>query len=141
MSSDFERLFDELARVLGNLTEFAGPRRVEGTHSLTAKVTVRVGYLDDLARMKRPRGDHEPLVDVIEGEDSYRVVVLLPRVKSQDVKVIPREGTLRVEVERGSTVYIKEVPCDSPPRKISVISAKENNSVVELLFAKEAGRR
>jgi HSP20 family molecular chaperone IbpA len=140
MSSDFAGLFDELARALENLAEFAA-KSVEGTLPISANVRVRVGNLSDFARPQTPPREEEPLVDVIAGDDSYRVVVLLPGVKKEDVRVIPREGMLRVEVKSGPTVFVKEVPCDLPPTKITILSAKENNSVVELLFAKEAARK
>ena len=101
-----------------------------------------MGTLDDaLSRSRRPHEPHEPLIDVIEGSGSYRVVVLLPGVEAKDVTVKRLPGSLKVEVVRGGTTFVKEIPCGARPERISIVSSKENNSVVELVFAKGGKRR
>jgi HSP20 family molecular chaperone IbpA len=110
--------------------------------SLSARVSVNIGFLDEtVPKMAKPATQTEPLIDVIEEERGIRVVVLLPGVKREDVSVSRGPGTLRVEVSRGDTVYAKEIPCASEPASISVVSKRENNSVVELVFAKKERKR
>lgn len=138
MSSDFDRLFDELARVLGRLVRLGSSASAAegGTGPVSARLDVRVGYLEELVPRRPSLEARDPLIDVIEGEGSIRVVVLLPGVRREDVKVSKLPGSLRVEVKSGSTVFTKEIPCQVPPKSIAVVSEKERNSVVELVFSK-----
>ena len=112
------------------------------SRGVSAKFNVKVAYIDELLKGGGPpRAEPEPLIDVIEEDDGYRVVVLLPGVRREDVAVKRGPGSLRVEVTKGGTVYAKEIPCAPEPSKVTVVSARENNSVVELVFAKRRGGR
>jgi HSP20 family molecular chaperone IbpA len=78
----------------------------------------------------------EPLVDVFDDEKGLRVVVELPGVKKEDVQVHFINGLLRIEVSRGGRLHRVEVPCKIAPGSVDVKSTKENNSVVEIKFAR-----
>ena len=106
---------------------------------LSARVNFRVSYLDEvLAPTPRTR-EKEPLIDVIESRDAYRIVVLLPGVRKEDVRVAMLPNSVRVDVARNGIMHSKEFPCTAPPATVEVVSEKERNSVVEIVFRK--GRR
>ena len=130
-----------LERVTNLSVEVKGRRGANRDDSLpAARVNFRVAYLDEvLAPSPRPQ-EREPLIDVIESRDAYRVVVLLPGIRKEDVRVFTKPGSIRVEVARNGVTYSKEIPCSSTPAKIEVVSEKERNSVVELIFRK-GGRK
>jgi hypothetical protein len=128
--------------VRGSLEQGRFASAVGDDRGLSARVSVNIGFLDEtVPKMAKPAAQREPLIDVMEGERDIRVVVLLPGVKREDVTVSRGPGTLRVEVSRGDTVYRKEIPCAPEPARISVVSTKENNSVVEFVFAKKGRGR
>jgi HSP20 family molecular chaperone IbpA len=100
--------------------------------------------LDELASGTRaapspPAQEKEPLIDVIEDGEVIRVIVLLPGVRREDVRVTTAAGRLRVEVSSGDTVFTKEIQCKSAPSRIRVAASSERNSVVELVFARARG--
>lgn len=77
----------------------------------------------------------EPLIDVLEDERSLRVIALLPGIRKEDVRYRFRDGFLELEIFRDCT-YRKEIPCSAQPEQISVKSTTLNNSVLEVVFAK-----
>jgi len=146
--ADFPDLFDELERVLlgilGNVqdsgeTTFKKRRVTHG--SITGSFSLKVGLLDSTINREAPRAYPEqaaqaPLVDVIDEKDGLRVIVLLPGIRSKDVKVGVRNRLLRIEIMKGGTTYSREIPCKLAPSDIKIKSVVEKNSVVEILFSK-----
>ena len=59
----------------------------------------------------RPKGEdvREPLVDIHEEEDCVLVLVELPGVAKDNVKVEMADGQLKLSAQRGKTTYRKEV--------------------------------
>jgi len=145
--ADFPELFDELERVLLGIlgtAQDAGDtvvkkRRV--THGpITGNFSLKVGFLESPNR-EAPKVYPEPaaqapLIDVIDEKDRLRVIVLLPGIRSKDVKVGVRERLLKIEITKGETTYSREIPCKLAPSDIKVNSVVEKNSVVEILFSK-----
>jgi HSP20 family protein len=82
----------------------------------------------------QPRPVHEPLVDVFDEANGLRVVVELPGVKKEDVRVRFLDGVLRIEVTKGGRVHRRDVACKVAPGNVEVKSTTENNSVVEMVF-------
>ena len=80
----------------------------------------------------------EPLVDVFDDKKGLRVVVELPGVKKEDVRVRFMSGVLRIEVSRGGRLHRVDVPCKIAPGSIEIKSTEENNSVVEIKFVRSA---
>jgi HSP20 family molecular chaperone IbpA len=76
----------------------------------------------------------EPLVDVFDDSKGLRVVVELPGVKKEDVRVLFLDGTLRIEVSKDGKVHRRDVPCKVAPGSVEVKSTREHNSVVEITF-------
>jgi HSP20 family molecular chaperone IbpA len=140
MASDLDDLLNALEKLIGHLLDTRRPSQDSKKDGLEVNMSLRVGYIDELlagrAQVEVPP-EKEPLIDAFEDEKSIRVVVLLPGVRKEDVTVIPGPGLIKVEVVKGETVYAKEIPCRSAPSEVRVVSAVENNSVVELVFKKE----
>ena len=79
----------------------------------------------------------EPLVDVFDDGESLRVVVELPGVRKEDVRVRLLDGFLRIEVSKGGRVHRRDVPSKVAPGSVEVKSTTENNSVVEIAFLRK----
>ena len=146
--ADFPDLFDELERVLLGILgsvqdsgESAVKKRRVTHGAITGSFSLKVGLLDSTINREAPRAYPEPaaqapLVDVIDEKDGLRVIVLLPGIRSKDVKVGVRDRLLRIEITKGGTTYSREVPCKLAPSDIKIKSVVEKNSVVEILFSK-----
>jgi HSP20 family molecular chaperone IbpA len=139
--SDIERLLENLKKTIENLVVASdGPGMDENGEparkDFSVNLSLNIGFLDELlgAKAHAPAPAEEPLIDVIEENEKIRVVVLFPGVRKEDVVVKTAPGMVRVEVSKGDTVYTKEIPCQSIPDEVSVSSAVENNSVVEMTF-------
>ena len=146
--ADFPDLFDELERVLLGILgsvqdsgETAVKKRRVTHGAITGSFSLKVGLLDSTINREAPRAYPEqaaqaPLVDVIDEKDGLRVIVLLPGIRSKDVKVGVRDRLLRIEIMKGGTTYSREIPCKLAPSDIKIKSVVEKNSVVEILFSK-----
>ncbi|MGH9917788.1 MAG: hypothetical protein ACRD6W_02780 [Nitrososphaerales archaeon] len=142
-----DELLGELERVLTDVLRLAaeGGGQVEETRQYgigdEVKVTssVRIGFLDEIlsAHVQPPRVEQEPMIDVIQTEDGLKVLVLLPGVEKEDIRVFPRPGSLVFEVNSRGRSYRKEIPCDLKPSNVAIKSVVQNNSVVEITFARK----
>lgn len=144
---DVEAFLSELERVLVNLTKLAaeGGGQIEENQEFGLdddfKVTasVRIGFLDDMlsALAPRPSLEREPMIDVMQTKEGLKVLVLLPGVEKEDIKVFSRHRLLVFEINTRGRFYRKEIPCDLQPSNVSIKSIVENNSVVEITFARK----
>jgi len=146
--ADFPDLFDELERVLLGILgsvqdsgETAFKKRRVTHRSITGSFSLKVGLLDSTTNREAPRAypeqaEQAPLIDVIDEKDGLRVIVLLPGIRSDDVKVGVSGRLLRIEITKGGTTYSREIPCKLAPSDIKIKSVVEKNSVVEILFSK-----
>jgi HSP20 family protein len=77
----------------------------------------------------------EPLVDIIEGKNSWTVVIELPGVEKSDIKVEIRESTLLVTTSNSKNYY-KEIPLTG-----NIIAnttrARYNNGILEIIINKD----
>lgn len=149
---DVERLLSDLERVILSATRLAegggGPAertlRLGPGGEVEVRSSLRVGFLDEMAaaQASRPSLAREPEVELMKTKDGFKVLVLLPGVKREDVRVVARSRSLAFEITSRGKTYHREIPCDLPPSKINVESMVENNSVVEITFARKVdGRR
>jgi HSP20 family molecular chaperone IbpA len=146
---DLDGLLGELERVLTDVVKLAaeGSGQVEQTRQYgigdDVKVTssVRIGFLDDMlsAQVPPPRVEREPMIDVVQTKEGLKVLVLLPGVEKEDIKVFPRPGSLVFEIDSRGRSYRKEIPCDLKPSNVTIKSMVQNNSVVEITFARKGG--
>jgi HSP20 family molecular chaperone IbpA len=139
---DIDDLLDELGVQLGlALKELDAGREVKARRivgddfiKVTTSVSIRSAIPD---RVPVDPPVQEPLVDVFDDGESLRVVVELPGVKKEDVRVRLLDGFLRIEVSKGGRVHRRDVPCKVAPGSIEVKSTTENNSVVEIAFLRK----
>ena len=77
----------------------------------------------------------EPLVDVIEDENSIKVLAELPGVEKQDIKINATTHGLTIKVENANRKFFKELEL---PFHIDRSTAKSNyrNGVLEITFRK-----
>lgn len=81
----------------------------------------------------------EPLTDIIETEDEVRVVVELPGVEKNDIKLYGTEETLTVSVDTPQRKYHKEVklPCKVDPQQSK---SSYKNGILEVTMKKKEER-
>jgi HSP20 family protein len=79
--------------------------------------------------------EREPLVDVVETDGEVRVVVELPGVEKNDIKLHGTEETIEISVDTPQYKYYKEVEL---PGKVRVKEAKSTykNGVLEVVVPK-----
>lgn len=79
--------------------------------------------------------EREPLVDIIETDGEVHVVVELPGVEKNDIKLHGTENTLTISVDTQQRKYYKEVTL---PAKVKVKDAKSEykNGVLEVTLPK-----
>lgn len=146
---DIDGLLADVERVLRDVLSLAesGGGNIEedfwyGDDGLNVKASFKVGFLDQLPpTYPVPPGQRqEPLIDVLRGKDGFKVLVTLPGVSKEDVRVSVRDRSLVFEINSRGRYHVKEIPCPLPPRSIAVKSVVENNSVVEISFARRVIR-
>ena len=136
---DIEGLLDELGKALASTLKDLDEGRVTRTHRVVGdgilKVTTRVsvGPLTPESARSEPLVQ-EPIVDVFDDKKGLRVLVELPGVRKEDVKVRFLNGVLRIDVTKGGKLHRRELPCKVAPGSVEVKSTRENNSVVEITF-------
>lgn len=81
----------------------------------------------------------EPLIDVIEGKDTIRLIAALPGIRKEDVRYTVMKDFLEIEIF-ADCVYRKRIPCTVRPEQVSVKSTTLNNSVLEIIFSKKIQR-
>lgn len=75
------------------------------------------------------REEREPLVDVIKGEESIRVVAEVPGVSKEDLRVSANENTVTIESISGETRYLKKVDLPAPVDPNTAKSTYKNGIV------------
>jgi HSP20 family molecular chaperone IbpA len=146
---DIEGLLSELERVLTDVVKLAaeGNGRVEDRREYKigdeVKVTrsIKVGFLDDVlsAQVPPPKIEPEPMIDVMQTKEGLKVLVLLPGVEKEDIRVFARPRSLVFEINSRGRSYRRDIPCDLRPSDVTIKSMVQNNSVVEITFARKGG--
>jgi HSP20 family protein len=77
----------------------------------------------------------EPLIDVIEDEDSIKVLAELPGVEKQDIKIHATTRGLTINVENSDRKYFKELELPSTFDR-STVKSTYRNGVLEITFRK-----
>jgi HSP20 family protein len=82
-------------------------------------------------KLQGKEGEREPLVDVIEGEKDLTVVVEVPGVSKEDIKLKTTEESLDVRVDTPQRKYSKQIalPCKVNPKSAK---ASYKNGVLEV---------
>jgi len=77
--------------------------------------------------------EREPLVDVIEEKDATKVLVELPGIEKEDIKLTADENTLEVRVDTPSRKYRKTIELSHPAANPK---AEYRNGVLEVSIQK-----
>jgi HSP20 family molecular chaperone IbpA len=136
---DIDDLLNELGLELGEtLRELDEGREVKARRTvgddfikITTNVSIRSAIPDSVPIQPPVR---EPLVDVFDDNKGLRVVVELPGVRKEDVRVHFLDGVLRIEVSKDGRLHRRDIPCRVAPGSVEVKSTREKNSVVEITF-------
>ncbi len=144
---DIDGLLSVLERVLTDVVKLAaeGGGHAERTRKygmgdeLKVTTSIRVGFLDEMlsGQAPPPSVEREPMIDVMHSKEGLKVLVLLPGVEKEDIKVFARGRSLVFEINSRGRSFRREIPCDIPPSEVAVRSMVQNNSVVEITFARE----
>lgn len=78
----------------------------------------------------------EPIVDVLKEENFIRVIVELPGVSKEDVKIKINEDILNLSAEKGERKYAKEILLSFPVKK-EPVEFSFKNGILELKLEKE----
>jgi HSP20 family protein len=83
------------------------------------------------------KGEREPLVDVIKGEEEIRVVAEVPGVAKEELKVTADENTVTIESLAGEQRYRKRIDL---PETVDPKTAKSTykNGILEVSFKKRS---
>lgn len=138
---DINNLIRELDGLVLSLTSASrtGPsERRFGLFGIDVSLSIRPLDLEGPTGGTKQYGKEpaEPLVDVIDGKDTIRVIALLPGIRSEDVRYSIGDGYLELEISNGAT-YRRRILCSARPEEVSVKSATVNNSVLEIVFSKK----
>jgi len=144
---DIEDILSELERVIRNAARLAAEgggradqvRRYGPRGEVKVRTSVKVSFLDEMlqAEASRPRAEQEPMIDAMRTKEGLKVLVHLPGVRKEDIRIFPRQSSLVFEINTRGRSLRKEIPCDLRPSEISIKSMVENNSVVEIMFARK----
>ncbi len=143
MSWDVDDVLDEIVKAIASTLRELEQGKVVKTrtvygddHSIKVTTSVSVGpAIPESVPLVPPL--REPLIEVFEGDNILRVLVELPGVKKEDVRVLFLDGVLRIEVSKAGRIHRRDVACKVAPGSVDVKSTTENNSVVELTFVRK----
>jgi HSP20 family protein len=90
-------------------------------------------------RESEPEG-REPLIDVIESGDMIKVIVELPGVRKEDIKIDAHERLLEIDVDNESKQFHErvELPCDVLKNSVK---ASYKNGVLEISMKRIARKK
>jgi HSP20 family protein len=85
-----------------------------------------------------PKGEREPLIDIIEQNDAYEVVAELPGVEKKDIKVHATEDSLEIKTENEKR-FFKEASFDQPIMPESAKATYKNGVLCVTIKKKKVG--
>ncbi len=161
MFGEFERLMDELEREMAETIKqmedmpeetrnFGSARRDSGPFVYGYSVNIgpdgkpivrEFGNMKPGIEEKQPLNLYdrrEPLVDIIEDDETIKVLAELPGVEKHDIIIQAKAYTLTIEVDNADRKYFKELVF---PVDIDKSTAKSSfrNGVLKITFKKKPG--
>lgn len=146
---EFEELERELRRIARRFSmlrpeELMGDIEVKGPYIYGFSITIGPDgkpIIREFGNVKRIAGrpsigeEREPLIDVFEDEKTVTVIVEMPGINKEDIKVKASETSLVISAQTGDRKYYKEIDL---PAKVKPESAKANykNGVLEVKLEK-----
>lgn len=104
---------------------------------VSANISIKVGLLESL-NPNPELASKDPLVDVFSSDEDIKLVALITGIQKEDIETNVHDGFIEVKIRKGDSIFYRNIPCDVRPDKISVKSVAYNNSVLEMVFKKEA---
>ena len=142
---DIERMIDELMREPFRFAEERGKRKTYGPYFWGFSVTIGP---DGIPRVRewgnirpgitRPVISEtiEPFTDILEEDDKIKVIIDMPGVEKEDIKVEATEKTITVSAERGERKYYRKI--DLPKEVIpETARAQYKNGVLTITLEKK----
>ncbi|HDQ06743.1 MAG TPA: Hsp20/alpha crystallin family protein, partial [Candidatus Bathyarchaeota archaeon] len=86
------------------------------------------------------KGEREPLVDIIDTNEEIKVIVELPGVEKEDIKLSGAEEQLTISVDTPQRKYFKEIemPTTIDPKKAR---SSYKNGVLEVTVSKSGEKK
>jgi len=142
---EFDKLFDELMRE--SLEGFEGGRRkVMRPYYYGFSVTIGpdgVPRIREWGNIRPGFGAKphisetiEPFVDIIEEEETIKIIADLPGVEKEDINIEATESEVRISAERGERKYFKVVKLPARVRP-DTAKASYKNGVLTITIEKE----
>lgn len=133
--SDFEKLFEDEFGQNPFVWGFSFNKGPDGKPKLEqfGDIIRKMGYNNPNDRQFEHERVREPLTDIIEEEDSIRVLVELPGVEKNQIDLSATDTTIKIKAQSNKRFYKKSITL---PDKIIPQSskAKFNNGVLEITF-------
>ncbi len=134
----FERIEEEMTRATRE-------GRIIGPYVYGFSITIGPDgrpIIKEFGNIRREAGrpkiaeEREPLVDVLEDENTVTVVAEVPGVNKEDIDIRIRDNTLIISAQSGDRKYYKEIQL---PAKVKPETAKATykNGVLEVRLEKE----
>ena len=155
---EFERIFDEMQRMLEStgFREMIKEKLQEGFGSNKGFI---YGLSIDILPVGKPKiqkfgncplknpqrepmisEEHEPLADIIEGDEEVAVTVEIPGVENKDIDLNVNEDTLEITFSNPRRKYHKllDLPCDVKPK---TMKATYKNGVLDVVIKRKKKRK
>jgi len=146
---DFERMFKEMERMMGESFRDFRFDNVEPGKSFVHGFNIRIGpdgkpHFSEFGNRSLPGSDgqhsvsdeREPLTDVIESKEEVAVTVEIPGVEKEDIGLKSTEDALEIHVDTPQRKYHKRVdlPCLVKPK---TTKATYKNGVLDVILKKQ----
>ncbi|MEM2944005.1 MAG: archaeal heat shock protein Hsp20 [Methanomassiliicoccales archaeon] len=137
---DFDDEFEEMRRRIERIMEkfFSGDLHFD-REPMIYGFSMRIGpdgkpriqEFGNTIRQREEAAKREPLTDIIEEADKVRIIVELPGVEKEDIKLNATEDSLEIEVDNPDRKFEKRIdlPCEVDPDSAK---ATYKNGVLEI---------
>ena len=113
-------------REFGNVKSLGGSRGIRGTSR----------DIDDASKPTQITAEREPLADVNSTDNEVKVVLEMPGIKKEDIKINAFDGEVEVIADNPQRRYHKNIEI---PQETDIETARSiyNNGILELTFDKK----
>jgi HSP20 family protein len=145
-SEDIKKLNKFIARIVGSISKNFEDAGVKGPAAgITFKIdkdgNLEIGGIENAETQQKPAmppvplPQREPAYDLIETGNMLQVVMEMPGIKKEDIRISSNGNMLSVDASNGSKAYRKEF---SLPFRVceKAESSTFNNGVLEIKFKK-----
>ena len=118
-------------------------KEVKGVYGFSIKTMAGKPIIESFGNIKEtPKGpvvevEREPLVDVFDEKDHIRIVVEMPGVEKDDIKVDVKKNRLEIKAASGERKYVKHIDLAAHVDP-DTLAASYKNGVMEIKLKKFA---